>query len=123
MNEADLKRKLVREINDLPSAYARRIEDRWSVGALDVFIKLPEARAMWAECKVFDGNVFGPTKRQWVEGNRLLAANVPALLIGWRDKVMHVSQWVEQADRRECFTCSDCDYAMTLVKYRNEYLR
>lgn len=118
MRESDLKRKLVKEVNAIPGGYARRVEDRWSVGALDLFIKLPVYAAMWAEAKVIDGNLFGPTARQYEEGKRLLAAHVPVLLIGWKNGVMYVSAWTEKADIRECYDSHFVgNFAQTLFGY------
>lgn len=93
------------------------------MGALDVFIKLPEWEAMWAECKIITGNVFGPTPRQFVEGERLMAANVPALLIGWKNGVMHISRWVEKADVRECGVWPELNYAAALLRYMESDVR
>ena len=42
LSEADFKRRLVSEIKML-GGQARRIEDRFAVGVLDLIIKLPEA--------------------------------------------------------------------------------
>ena len=39
-NEADRKRELVKAVKAL-GGHARRIEDSWAVGVLDLIIKLP----------------------------------------------------------------------------------
>lgn len=101
-DEADRKRKLVREINLLPGAYARRIEDRWAVGVLDLVFKLPGHPWIWAEGKIIDGNLFAPTERQLIEGNRIQATGTPALLFGWKKSVMFVSPWTKQAHIDQC---------------------
>ena len=102
-DEADRKRKFVREVNALPGAYARRIEDRWAVGVPDLVFKLPGHPWTWAEGKMIDGNLFAPSERQWVEGIRILATGTPVLLFGWKKGFMFVSPWVKQADIRTCF--------------------
>lgn len=102
MNEADHKRKLVAEVNALRGGYARRIEDRFAVGVLDLIIKLPELPWIWAEGKMVDGFKFAPTERQWVEGERILATGTRALLIGWKKSFTYISPWVKQADIRMC---------------------
>jgi hypothetical protein len=103
MDEAGRKRKLVAEVNALPGGYARRLEDRFAVGLLDLVIKLPKLPWIWAEGKLIDGFKFAPTERQWVEGERILSTGTPAVLIGWKGVVMYVSPWVKQADFRSCF--------------------
>jgi hypothetical protein len=104
MDEAGRKRKLVAEINALRGGYARRIEDRFAVGVLDLIIKLPEFPWLWAEGKLIDGFKFAPTERQWVEGERILKTGTLALLIGWKGSIMCVSSWTKQADSRQCFS-------------------
>jgi hypothetical protein len=103
MNESDRKRELVKEINALPGARARRIEDRWAVGVLDLIFKLPGFPVTWAEGKMVEGNVFGPTATQFEEGKRWIAAGTPVLLFGWKQRFMFVSPWIKQADIRTCF--------------------
>jgi hypothetical protein len=121
MNEADHKRKLVAEVNGLRGGWARRVEDRWAVGVLDLIIKLPTQLIVFAEGKLVDGNVFGPTERQWVEGERIRAAGLDVVLIGWRDGITYVSPWVKQADRRNCI--SGIDQIRTIKEHLNESRR
>jgi hypothetical protein len=102
-SEAYYKRRLVAEINRLSGGYARRIEDRFAVGVLDMLLKLPGLPLVFAEGKIIDGNLFGPTERQFEEGKRLIAADIRPVLIGWKDGRMHVSRWVQQADYHDCF--------------------
>lgn len=102
MNESDHKRALVSEINTLRGARARRIEDRWAVGVLDLIIKLPDRPLFLAEGKLVKGNLFAPTPAQFAEGQRWIAAGIQALLIGWKGREMAISPWVQQADWREC---------------------
>lgn len=120
MNEADRKRKLVAEIKAL-GGWARRVEDRFAVGVLDLYLKLPDRPFMAAEGKMIIGHKFGPTLRQFEEGKRMIAAGIPAVLIGWKDQTMSISPWVEQADWRECLTASD--HVSTLMEYLNESRR
>lgn len=118
MNESDHKRKLVAEINALRGGYARRIEDRWAIGVLDMVIKLPGHPVLFAEGKLIKGHKFFPTQRQWVEGERIIAAGIPALLIGWKDGQIAISPWVKSADWRECKTGTGS--IATLMEYLNE---
>jgi hypothetical protein len=102
VNEGDHKRKLAAEINNLRGGYARRYEDLYAVGMLDLMIKLPDLPPVWVEAKIIRGNSFGPTLRQWVEGDRMIAAGLRVLLIGWKGSTIYISPWVKQADRRQC---------------------
>ena len=107
MKEADRKRALVAKINALEGGYARRIEDRFAVGVLDLIFKLPGLPWVWAEGKMIEGNLFAPTERQFVEGERIIAVGGIAILIGWKDKQTFVSPWVEKADIRTSYSTPD----------------
>jgi hypothetical protein len=115
VNEADYKQKLVAEINRLRGGRARRVEDRYAVGVLDLILKLPNLPLVLGEGKIIDGFKFAPTERQWVEGEYWRAAGVEVVLIGWRPGIMAVSPWVKQADRRFCH--NGLNKAETLVEY------
>ena len=54
MNEADRKRELVRAVKAI-GGHARRIEDSWAVGVLDMIIKLPGVPVVFAEGKIIKG--------------------------------------------------------------------
>jgi hypothetical protein len=120
VNEADCKRKLVAEINRLRGGRARRVEDRWAIGVLDLILKLPDLPLIMAEGKLIKGNLFAPTERQFIEGNRWIEAGVGAVLIGWRGETMAVSPWTEQADWRDCWTGPN--RLETLVEYLTDSL-
>jgi hypothetical protein len=117
-DEAAYKRRLVAEVNLLPGGYARRIEDRFAVGVLDLIIKFPDLPIVFAEGKmIVGGYLFGPTARQFAEGNKIEAAGLRAVLIGWKAGRMSVSPWREKADARESFTMPDLGDADALHKF------
>ena len=130
-SEADHKRELVAAINALPGGRARRIEDRYGTGILDLIIKLPDRPLILAEAKLINGNLFAPTGAQYEEGKKWQAAGVKCLLMGWKQGQIYISQWVEKADLRDCFsqlifpmfrlcwsTCCERAVAMTLIKVK-----
>ena len=116
MNEADRKRELVKAVKAL-GGHARRIEDRWAVGALDLIIKLPGVPFIVAEGKIIHGNLFGPTPAQFAEGEKWIKAGVDAVLLGWQDSEMYISQWVKRADKRECFRSDNLSHANALLAF------
>ena len=116
-SEADHKRELVAEINRLPGGRARRIEDRYGTGILDLIIKLPEIPLVMAEAKLIDGFQFIPTGAQFEEGKRWEAAGVRCILIGWKGSQMFLSPWVEKADCRQCCTGPNITDAQLLMEY------
>lgn len=119
LSESDYKRKLVAEVNRMPGGYARRIEDRFAVGVLDLIVKLPDRPIVFAEGKLIKGFLFGPTERQYAEGVRLDKAGVRSVLLGWKQGQMYVSKWVVLADCRECFTAPEKTDAEALLHYLN----
>jgi hypothetical protein len=66
-------------------------------------MKLPGHPVVWGEGKIIDGLAFAPTERQWVEGQRIIAAGMAAILIGWKRSEMFVSPWVKKAHCDACF--------------------
>jgi hypothetical protein len=118
MNEADRKLNLVKGVKAL-GGYARRLEDKYALGLLDLVIKLPGHNVVMAEGKLIDGHKFAPTPRQYEEGASWLRAGVVVLLIGWHDKEMYISPWFKQADKRECWTKPIGD-AESLLQYLGE---
>lgn len=116
-SEADHKRDLVAAINRLPGGRARRIEDRYGTGILDLIIKLPDRPLVLAEAKVIDGNLFAPTPAQYEEGKRWQAAGVNCLLLGWKQGQLFVSHWVEKAHIVDCFTAPDMADVQVLMEY------
>ena len=73
---------MVVEINRLPCFRARRIEDRYATGILDLTIALPGIPMFWAEGKVIKANMFSPTPIQFEEGQKWLEVGVRVILIG-----------------------------------------
>lgn len=117
LSEADYKRQLVADINRLPGARARRIEDRYATGILDLVISLPGIPMFWAEGKVVAHNRFKPTPIQYEEGKRWLAAGVRVVLIGWHHGAIYLSPWVKEADRRECLQTVGVDHVKALMEF------
>ena len=116
-SEADHKRELVAAINRLPGGRARRIEDRYGTGILDLILKLPEIPLVMGEAKLIDGNLFAPTGAQFEEGKRWEAAKIECVLIGWKGNQMFLSPWVEKAHIDNCFVAPSVDEAQALMEY------
>ena len=116
-SEASYKRELVADINRLPGGRARRIEDRYGTGVLDLIIKLPEIPLVMAEAKLVDGNLFAPTGAQFEEGKRWEAAGVKCVLIGWKKGEMFISPWVAKAHVDDCFASWNYSYVDALTRY------
>lgn len=86
-------------------AYARRLEDKWAVGLLDLTIKFPDYPHVLAEGKIVPHQQFGPTLRQYEEGKRYIDAGGIACLIAW-DKAtgrMFVHHWAKVANKMNAF--------------------
>ena len=103
--ESKLKADLVHGCRDL-GAYARRHEDRFAIGLLDLSIKFPGHPHLLAEAKIVEHQKFEPTLRQWKEGQDYTAAGGLCCLIGWdkQTKAMFVHPWARWAMKEDCFT-------------------
>ena len=116
-SEAAYKKELVDGINQLPGARARRVEDRWAVGVLDLNIKPPGRPFVMAEGKLIHGYQFAPTEAQYIEGLKWQAAGVECVLIGWQAGQMYIRPWTAKADSRQCFTAPGLPHALALMEF------
>ena len=102
--ESELKTNLASACRKM-GAYARRLEDRWAVGLLDLTIKFPGHPHLLAEGKLIEHQSFGPTPRQYLEGQRYIAVGGICCLIGWdrKTKVMFIHPWAKTALKKDSF--------------------
>jgi hypothetical protein len=118
--EAELKTDLATECRKL-GAYARRLEDRYEIGLLDMTIKFPGHPHLLAEGKLIDHQAFAPTPRQYEEGKRYIAAGGLCALIGWdkKTKVMFIHPWAKTATKADSFPPGGSykDHATTLKEW------
>lgn len=126
--ETEYKSKLVKQINKMGGAYARRKEDQYQVGVLDIVVIFKNIPVLFIEGKRIAHQSFGPTPRQWLEGDTIVKAGlgkyaVP-LLVGWDSgHIMHVSPWQKVTNIDACYHQPvGCDYAMTLLKYAETFI-
>lgn len=106
MNEAELKRRLIAQAKTY-GAYATRVEDRYRVGLLDTIIKFPFQPWVWVEGKITEGDQkFGPTPRQYEEGEKIEKAGGICALVGWDKgtKQMVVADWLPETWPSECWS-------------------
>ena len=103
---------------ELRGAYARRHEDQYAVGLLDLAIKFPNHPHLLAEGKIVQHQSFAPTPRQFEEGKEYIAAGGLCALIGWdpMTKAMYVHEWVEEASKKTAFT-ERGNYALVLESW------
>ena len=102
--ESELKTKLISACRKM-GAYARRLEDRYAIGLLDLTIKFPSHPHLLAEGKVAEYQSFAPTPRQYIEGQRYIAAGGLCCLIGWdkKTKAMFIHPWAKTATKKDSF--------------------
>jgi hypothetical protein len=122
--ESQLKTELVKQCKAM-GWYARRIEDGYGVGILDIVIVPRGSPTLFVEGKVTDGMKFAPTERQYVEGLRVIEAKGLALpiLVGWRNEIMYVANWDREAFITKAFRQPDkMNYAQTIEEWiRGKY--
>lgn len=117
--ESQLKTQLVKQCRER-GWYARRIEDQYAVGVLDVIIVPTGYPTLFVEGKVTDGLKFAPTDRQFIEGRRVIEAHglaVP-ILVGWRQEVMYIADWDREAFITKAFKqYGSMNYAQTIEEW------
>jgi len=123
MNEADVKRKIIRSMKE-NGGYGRRLEDQFAVGLYDLLLIPKGLPVFTAEVKVFKDNLFGPTPRQLVElmDVRDVAANaghVIPLMIGYKNGVFYFHKAAASIHYKNCFsvTTSEMNFHDQLVQY------
>lgn len=127
--ESRMKADLVDAIHKL-GAYARRREDRYAVGLLDLEIKFRGYPHVLAEGKIVEHQKFAPSLRQYEDGRRYGDAGGLAILIGWdkATKAMFIHEWAKEAFKSASWPPggSGKDHAQTLkdwLTWRTQTLR
>ena len=118
--ESKFKTALVSAIKGLgDDHYARRHEDRYALGLLDLSIKIPGYPHLEAEGKLVPHQKFAPTLRQWVEGENYRLAGGLCCLIGWSpsDKKMYIAPWGKEAFKDKSFHSDIGSHAEQLVEW------
>lgn len=123
MTEADVKRKMVREMK-AAGHYARRVEDSYAVGIYDLILIPFGLPVFMAEVKMIRGETFGPTMRQQVELERIRYVGHPSghvipLMIGFKDGVyyFHPPQMLIYVNACFSVTTSEMPFPDQLIQY------
>ncbi len=123
MNEADVKRKIVKSVQK-HGGYARRFEDQFAVGILDTILIPRGLPVFMAEVKMIRGSTFSPTPRQYVELIRVKNAaynggHVIPVMIGYKDGNYYFHELEEVIHQSNCFsiTTTQVEFHDQLVKY------
>lgn len=124
-NEAAYKLALVKSIR-AEGGYARRVEDKFTVGMPDIFMIPTKCMPVWAEVKVVTHQSFGPTPRQLVELKRVWVAPYCAgIIIGVKHNKLYVSYPVDKVRLEECLEQQDDetpgDLIRRLLQHENEH--
>jgi hypothetical protein len=114
-SESWFKSRLVTLARDR-GAWARRHEDRYAIGLLDMEIKFPGRPHLMAEGKLIKHQAFAPTLSQFYEGERYRAAGGIAALIGWdpNSEQMYIHDWTKTGKRGTAWTAPDMEDAAAL---------
>lgn len=106
--------------------YAKRIEDQYAVGTLDL-IFIVKGITVFAEAKRYKGNSFEPTPRQYVEMTRIEYAGGNAVLVGCEPGLVSITRKTEKAFRTDPgvkhydLSKNDRFYEILLDYMRNHY--
>jgi|KBSSwiS6_1023812.scaffolds.fasta_scaffold00864_6 hypothetical protein len=127
MNESTVKTDMVKSIR-AAGGYARRIEDRYSVGVLDLIMVPKGYPVFFAEVKIVRGLVFKPTDRQYIEMKRINECggeHMFGIAIGYKDGTYYFSEATNHAEIRDCFsvTTSNMDFPRQLIQFYHSRLK
>lgn len=89
--ESWYKNKMVSDVQ-AAGGYARRLEDQYGVGILDMVFKIPGMPMVLAEAKRFSYQQFELSPRQWEEARRIVVAGGIVASIGVKipEEVIHI---------------------------------
>jgi len=120
ITEAEVKRKIVREVRK-EGGYARRMEDKYTVGMPDVLILMPDSPVFIAEVKVFDHLSFAPTPRQLEEMTRMsISYALCPIMIGYKLNKYYFCYPKETVSVIDCvFTQNNETFVETLNRWWN----
>jgi hypothetical protein len=105
--ESECKTKFIKNCRKI-GAYARRIEDQFAVGVLDMIVVFEEYPVCFLEGKVVEHQSFGPTERQYVEGCKILSLegghSIP-LLVAWdKQGGFYIHEWTRKANITDSYS-------------------
>jgi|KBSSwiStaDraftv2_1062776.scaffolds.fasta_scaffold39302_3 hypothetical protein len=123
MNEADVKRAMVKSVKE-KGGYARRFEDSYGVGIYDLIMIPFGLPVFMAEVKMIKHSTFGPTLRQHVELERINyvafeTGHAIPIMIGYYDGIFYFSKPNLVIIPKDCFsvTTSKMPFHDQLVQY------
>lgn len=128
MREAQIKAVVVKEIQR-GGGYARRIEDQYGVGILDLVLVPKGMPVFMVEAKIARGAKFAPSPRQYVELARIESAASPHLfgmLMGWKDGTFYFHEAAKEAILEQCYSFvpqGHGDFERHLIKFYEERLK
>ena len=103
-SESDVKRDIVNVIR-FEGGYARRIEDKFSVGMPDMILIPMRCPVIWAEVKIITGITFGPSPRQLVELRKLQRPpHSYSVVIGYKDGTHYISEPHLEVNLQACIS-------------------
>lgn len=100
-DESWYKTKLVKEGRQFGD-YARRIEDKFSVGMPDILYRVKDGSAILIEAKMITGPTFGPEPRQLIELERWYRAGGLGLMLGFADDAYYLSYVCDPVQVKNC---------------------
>ena len=101
-NESDVKLEIVRAIRK-EGGYARRAEDKYTVGMPDLILIPVRCPVIFAEAKIIRTKIWGATQRQWVELTELhRPPHSFGMLLGWKEGTLYACAPATSVTIAEC---------------------
>ena len=121
MREAEVKRKIIESVRE-DGGYARRIEDKFTVGMPDIVLIPVQCPVVWLEVKLVASQVFHPSMRQLVELMKLRRApHSTSFVVGWKRGLLYISQPKKDIPLDDCIEQKTGESVTRLIKRAIEY--
>jgi hypothetical protein len=102
INEAKIKLMMVSHVRE-EGGYARRFEDKYTVGQPDMMVIPVRCPVVWAEVKIINRRTFGATQRQWIELEKLtMPPYCYGMIIGWKSGTFYAHKPTTETVVEEC---------------------
>lgn len=122
--ENELKTAFIKRLRER-NWYARRLEDQFAVGVMDMVVGIPFGPTVAIEAKIVRGQTFGPTPRQLIElqrwehegGNELgRVVQRMSWIMGFKEGATYLHPMADSVKIEDCVAQFDYEHPTEFVK-------
>jgi hypothetical protein len=121
--ENELKTALIKDLRNA-GWYARRLEDQFAVGLMDMLVCIPYGPTVAIEAKRIAHQTFAPTPRQYIELERFAAHSITDMypprrfswLLGFQNGLMYLHPLAKSAKIEDCLEQLPGEHPTVFIK-------